>query len=440
MNNVIQEILIDIIEAFLLLSIFEALHNKKKFIIHNKIKTELFCILFVFITYLSTFYISKIYHTLFLLIFYILLLACITKIKIFDSTVIVCLFATITLTTETFIEIIEMIIFNVNLNQIFLNNTYILIATIISILLQIFIVTMIFKFNSYFIKLRLFEKEGAIFANLIFELGAFTLFVFCINYGIFSIKNIQIYNFIIFIIYFIFLITKFKNLKEEQALVNINAKYKVQESQIKNMEEIISIIRQEKHDFANHINVIQGLCLLNKPNTVERINDYVLKISDTMQSSFKYLNTGNDYIDGLLSIKNNYAVKNDIDFEVMIDEPFDLIKVKQDELISIISNLVDNAFEAFQSKLYTDDKEIAVSTFREHEDFCIEVADNGDVIPEDMRKKIFDKGFSTKTSKKSDHGFGLYIIKQLVEKNNGRIYVESSSEITKFLVKFKIDE
>ncbi|AZV57967.1 hypothetical protein [Clostridium sp. AWRP] len=119
MNNVIQEILIDIIKAFLLLSIFEPLHNKKKFIIHNKIKTELFCILFVFITYLSTFYISKIYHTLFLLIFYILLLAYITKIKIFDSTVIVCLFATITLTTETFIEIIEMIIFNANLNQIF---------------------------------------------------------------------------------------------------------------------------------------------------------------------------------------------------------------------------------------------------------------------------------------------------------------------------------
>jgi len=116
-----------------------------------------------------------------------------------------------------------------------------------------------------------------------------------------------------------------------------------------------------------------------------------------------------------------------------------LIKIRQDELISIISNLVDNAFEAFQSKSYTDYKEIAVSTFREHEDFCIEVADNGDVISENMRKKIFDKGFSTKTSKKSDHGFGLYIIKQLVEKNNGSICVESSPEITKFTVRFKIE-
>ncbi|ADK15614.1 putative membrane-bound histidine kinase [Clostridium ljungdahlii DSM 13528] len=378
------------------------------------------------------------YHSLILVMFDILLLVWITKIRIFDSAVIISLFFTIIFSTEFFIEIIEMFAYNIDLNQVILESKYVEIMAIVSKILQVFIVAMIFKFNSYFVKLKIFEKEGAVFSNLIIESGVVTLFAFCINFSILNIKNIQIYNILIFTVYFVFLIFKFKNLKEKQTLVNINAKYKVKESQIKNMEEIIGIIRQEKHDFGNHINVIQGLCLLNKPNTVERINDYVLKISDTVKSTFKYLNTGNDYIDGLLSIKNSYAVKNNIHFEVMIDEPFDLIKIRQDELISIISNLVDNAFEAFQSKTYTDYKEIAVSTFTEHEDFCIEVADNGDVIPENMRKKIFDRGFSTKTNKKSDHGFGLYIIKQLVEENNGRIYVESSPEITKFLVKFKI--
>ncbi|OAA93306.1 sensor histidine kinase [Clostridium coskatii] len=435
---IIREIVLDIIEALLILGIFEALCDKKKFIIQNKVRSGLFCILFILGTYWSTLYIPLAYHSLILVIFDILLLAWITKIKIFDSTVIVSLFFTIILSTEFFIQIIEMFAYNIVLNQTVLKPIYFWFTIIISKVLQIFIVAMIFKFNSYFVKLKIFEKEGVVFSNLIIESGVVTLFAFCINFSILNIKNIQIYNILIFTVYFVFLIFKFKNLKEKQTLVNINAKYKIKKSQIKNMEEIISIIRQEKHDFGNHINVIQGLCLLNKPNTVERINDYVLKISDTVKSTFKYLNTGNDYIDGLLSIKNNYAMKNNIDFEVMIDEPFDLISIKQNELISIISNLVDNAFEAFQSKTYTDYKEIAVSTFIEHEDFCIEVADNGDVIPENMRKKIFDRGFSTKTTKKSDHGFGLYIIKQLVEENNGRIYVESSPEITRFLVKFKI--
>ncbi|WP_406541407.1 sensor histidine kinase [Clostridium ljungdahlii] len=435
---IVREIVLDIIEASLILGIFEVLYDKKKFVIQNKVRSGLFCILFILGTYWITFHISLTYHSLILVMFDILLLVWITKIRIFDSAVIISLFFTIIFSTEFFIEIIEMFAYNIDLNQVILESKYVEIMAIVSKILQVFIVAMIFKFNSYFVKLKIFEKEGAVFSNLIIESGVVTLFAFCINFSILNIKNIQIYNILIFTVYFVFLIFKFKNLKEKQTLVNINAKYKVKESQIKNMEEIIGIIRQEKHDFGNHINVIQGLCLLNKPNTVERINDYVLKISDTVKSTFKYLNTGNDYIDGLLSIKNSYAVKNNIHFEVMIDEPFDLIKIRQDELISIISNLVDNAFEAFQSKTYTDYKEIAVSTFTEHEDFCIEVADNGDVIPENMRKKIFDRGFSTKTNKKSDHGFGLYIIKQLVEENNGRIYVESSPEITKFLVKFKI--
>ncbi|WP_242951448.1 ATP-binding protein [Clostridium kluyveri] len=432
-----REIIIDIIEALLLLSIFEALYDNKRFVIQNKIRSALFFILFVFATYWSTFYILKVYHTLFLVVFDILLLTCITRIKIFDSTVIVSLFLTILLTTETFIEIILMLIFNINLNEIFLNNTYVLIATIISILLQILIVAMIFKFNSYFTKLRLFEKEGAIFANLIIELGIFTLFIFCINYGIFHIKNIQTYNIIIFIIYFVFLISKFRSLKEKQLAVNININYKIQEKHIKHMEEIISIIRQEKHDFANHVNVIQGLCLLNKSDTIEKIDSYVRKISDTIHSSFRYLNTGNDYIDGLLSIKNSYAVKNNIDFKVIINEPFSLLKIEQDELISIISNLVDNAFEAF-IKSDVKNKEISIITFKEDRSFCIEIADNGDVIPENIIEKIFNRGFSTKVKQNDLHGFGLYITKQLVEKNNGTISVESIPEKTKFLIKFKI--
>lgn len=341
--------------------------------------------------------------------------------------------------TENFVEVIEMFVFNINLDKIFLSSRYFWIVIISAKTLQIISVILIFKFNSYFVKLKLFEKEGRIFANLIIELGVFSIFMFCANFSIFNIKSIQIYNIFIFILYFTFLMVKFRSLREKEMLVNINNTYKVQKQQIKNMEEIISIIRQEKHDFANHINVIQGLCLLNKPNTVERINNYVKKISGTIHSSFRYLDTGNDYIDGMLSIKNNYAMKNNIDFKVIIDEPFSLIKIREDELISIISNLVDNAFEAF-NKSDVENKEISIITFKEGMNFCIEIADNGDEIPEGIKTKIFEKGFSTKKEQKDGHGFGLYIIKQLVEKNNGSILLESTPKRTKFTVKFKMED
>lgn len=435
----IREIVLDSIEVLLVLGIFEALYNDKRFIIENKVKSILFTILYICVTYWSTFNILMPYHSIFLFVFDMLVLSYIMKISIFESAVVISLFFTVLITTETFIEVIEMFIFNINLEQIFSNPMHFWIFLIPAKILQIIIVALIFKFNHYFLKLKIFEEEGKVFANLIIELGIFTLFIFCVNFSIFNIKNLQTYNFLIFVIYFIFLIVKFRSLREKEMLVNINNTYKVQKQQIKNMEEIISIIRQEKHDFANHINVIQGLCLLNKPNTVERINDYVKKISHTIHASFRYLDTGNDYIDGMLSIKNNYAMKNNIDFKVIIEEPFSLIKIREDELISIVSNLVDNAFEAFDESS-VENKEISITTFKEDMNFCIEIADNGNEVPENIKTKIFEKGFSTKKEQKDGHGFGLYIIKQLVEKNKGSIFLESTPQRTKFTVKFKMED
>lgn len=435
----IREIILDLIEAILILGIFQALYNDKEFILKNKAKSILFTILYIGMAYWSTFNMSMPYHTPIVVIIASLLLVYIMKIKIFDSAVIICLFFTIIFITENFIEVIQIILFHINLEQNFSSYYHFWIGAVTSKILQIVIVVLILKFNYYFVKLKIFEEEGKIFANLIIELGVFSIFIFCVNFSIFNIKNIQTYNMFVFILYFVFLIIKFRSLKEKEMLVNINANYKVQKQQIKNMEEIISIIRQEKHDFANHINVIQGLCLLNKPNTVERINDYVKKISHTIHASFRYLDTGNDYIDGMLSIKNNYAMKNNIDFRVMINEPFSLIEIREDELISIISNLVDNAFEAF-NKSYVENKQISIVTFSEGMNFCIEIEDNGDEIPENMKNKIFERGFSTKSEEKDGHGFGLYIIKQLVEKNKGSIYFESTPEKTKFTVKFRMKE
>lgn len=438
--HIIKEIVLDIIEALLFLGVFQALSNNKKFIIQNKFRTGLFCILYVLLACWSTFNINMVYHTVFLSVFYILLLTFITRIKFFASIVTYLSFLTIIVITENLTLLMEIYIFKVNSSKVVSDPTYLWIFLIVSKSLQLLIVALLLKFNFYFAKLKLFEKDGALFSNLILQIGVLGFLVFTINFGLSDINNMKIYNIIIVIIYIVFLLIAFKDLKEKEKIININSNYKVQEYQIKNMEEIINIIRKEKHDFANHINVIRGLCLLNKPNTVERINDYVIKISDTIHSSFRYLDTGNDYLDGLLSIKNNYAVKNNINFKVIIDEPFSSIKVREDELISIISNLVDNAFEAFESNPDIQDKEISIATFIKDKKFCIEVADNGTVIPENIKRKIFDKGFSTKTKESSDHGFGLYITKQLIEQNNGTISLDSVKEKTKFLAEFELGE
>ncbi|HEY8892388.1 MAG TPA: ATP-binding protein [Clostridium sp.] len=432
-----REIILDMLEALILLGVFSSLTNQKKYIFTNKTKSGLFCIMYVFLTCLSTFYVNNLYHTLTNIVVSILLLTFITKISLYFSTIIFSLFFTIIFTTETLVQFLEMFILKVELNQILTVNKYLFILSVGCKFLQIVVVILLLKFNVYF-KDKLLNKEKSLFSEFLIQIGIFNLFIYILVFSVLDVKNSKIYNMLIYSIFFVFSIIAFLYLKEREKIININNKYKVQEHQITNMEEIINIIRQEKHDYANHINVIQALCCLNKPNTVERINEYVLKLSDIIHSSFIYLDTGNDYIDGLLSIKNNYATKNKIEFKVIIEESFSSLKIREDELISIISNIIDNAFEAFKLKPFTENKKISITTSLEDSKFSIEIEDNGEGIPEEIKNRIFEKGFSTKTKQKGEHGYGLYITKQLVENNDGSITVERASGKTKFLVKFVI--
>lgn len=434
--NLIAEIVPDIIEALILLVVFESLTNQKYFIKENKIKVTLFITIFIISSYWSNVTIPMVYHTLFMVIFTTMLLAYFTNSNIFTAIIIYLLFFSIVIATEMIVAIGEMIAFKVNVDQINLHFNYLITLIVVSKLLQILFAFLLYKFNLTLTRVKLFSKEGSLFANYIIQTGIFGFFVISANFGLFNIKNIVVYNIFIFTIYFIFILVGLIDLKERDRIIKINNNYKIQEQQLKNMENIISIIREEKHDFANHINVIQALCCLNKPNTVERIKEYVLKITNSLNSAFRYLDTGNDYIDGLLSLKSNFASKNNILLEVTINASFMLLKVREDELISIISNIIDNAFEVLKDK--GGNKEIAFTTFLEDDNFCIEIANNGNRIPDNIKDKIFQKGFSTKNVQKDEHGYGLYITKQLVENNNGSIYIESDEEETSFLIKFKM--
>lgn len=437
--DILKELLVDIIEAFLLLRIFSIVYNETNFIAKNKIRTVMFYILFILGNFCSTTVILLVYHTFIIVIFSIVLLKYITKITFFEATVTYSLFFTIIATVETLILLIEMLIFNIDLNHIMTNRIYMNLFLFTTKALQITIVVALYKVKISFAKSILFKKESSLISYLILQMGTLSFLGFYFNFSIFDKDNMKLYNIILIIVFCVFIIIAIKDSKEREKLIDINNRYTVQEGQIKSMEEIISIVRQEKHDFANHINVVQALCCLEKPNTIECIKEYVATISEGLHSSFKYLNTGNDYIDAILSIKSNYAVTNNIQFNVTINEPFSKINIKQDELISIVSNLVDNAFEALKLKAVDEYKEISITTYLKDKEFCIEVADNGDAIPLIIVTKIFDKGYSTKINQGEDHGYGLFITRQFVEQNNGVITVKSTEERTRFLIRFKLE-
>lgn len=64
-------------------------------------------------------------------------------------------------------------------------------------------------------------------------------------------------------------------------------------------------------------------------------------------------------------------------------------------LVTIVGNLLENAMEALDH-YEEENKQITVGIYGGESDILVTVFDNGPGIPEDIREKIFEEGFSTK--------------------------------------------
>jgi sensor histidine kinase regulating citrate/malate metabolism len=159
-----------------------------------------------------------------------------------------------------------------------------------------------------------------------------------------------------------------------------------------------------------------------------------------MNSSYHHYNTGDEYLDGLLAVKSNFAFTHNIHMDVDFEELLNKIEVDSYDLISIASNIIDNGFDALLSQSDENPKIISVSSYIEDDLFHLSVANNGPPIPPDFLEKVFYNGFSTKVENQGDHGLGLFISKKLVEKNRGKILVKSSEIETEFLIIFKMEK
>lgn len=131
----------------------------------------------------------------------------------------------------------------------------------------------------------------------------------------------------------------------------------------------------------------------------------------------------------------NVILKNAINKGITVncDTGFDisLIEMNELELYRIITNIVNNAVRVLKD---IKNPIINIRIYKINMQAGIEIENNGPMIVEKNIRKIFEHGFTTKENSDSSHGYGLSIVKELIENNNGTIEVIS----TKFKTIFKI--
>ncbi len=105
-------------------------------------------------------------------------------------------------------------------------------------------------------------------------------------------------------------------------------------------------------------------------------------------------------------------------FSISIEVEGDCEVVADDGLKTVFENLFQNAVQ------HAETSKIEVK-IRKTCEYCeIRVADFGKGIPDEIKSRIFDEGFSY--GEKASTGLGLFIVKKLIEKYNGEVWVEDN--------------
>ena len=90
------------------------------------------------------------------------------------------------------------------------------------------------------------------------------------------------------------------------------------------------------------------------------------------------------------------------------------------ELIRIIGILIDNALESTATfgtaYLYLDSRQNQIE---------IRTRNKGSVKNHEFRQNMFKPGYTTKNGDRHGHGYGLYNLKKLTDKYNGKIYLDT---------------
>ena len=222
----------------------------------------------------------------------------------------------------------------------------------------------------------------------------------------------------------------------EIAILHDRAEYTKLMEDLTGTRYLVDSMRANNHDFTNKLHVILGLIQMGM---YDKAISYIENITIVQRSAIsKIMNAVQEpAVAALLIGKTARASELNIKFalrEGCFYSNADM-QLPSELLVTIIGNLIENAFEAMNDNMdYDVQKELIFGIYSRPGAVLITTDDTGVGISEENLQRIFDNGFSTKGE---GRGTGLYQVKEMVERYGGMISVESQEGVgSSFTVSF----
>ena len=220
---------------------------------------------------------------------------------------------------------------------------------------------------------------------------------------------------------------------EEQELLSPEAKQRVAELN-EELDEIVGDLHANLQKIEEHgnraISIIRGILLYSRgkedefipTDLAKLVKEYVWLSYHSMRANYKGFN---------LTIREEYAT--DLPLQRVVPQDFS----------RAVLNLMNNACYAVYNKskrvAVGFEPVISVSLWREEDQVCLQIEDNGTGMPAAIKEQIFTPFYTTKPAGEGT-GLGLSITRSIIEeKHKGTIQVDSEEgKFTRFTIRIPL--
>lgn len=164
--------------------------------------------------------------------------------------------------------------------------------------------------------------------------------------------------------------------------------------------------RKTVHEFQHHLQTINDLL---SGNETEIARKYVNSLQETQTTRILAVNSRHPIIDAILNHKYQIATEQQIDVQIQVND-LSSVEINIDALVVLLSNLLDNAIEA----CLRVKKDPAIDCSILNDDGLLFISVSNTSLP----VTIVDDTIPTSKLPKQDHGYGLMIIRHILDQYN----------------------
>lgn len=342
---------------------------------------------------------------------------------LFNERISVCLFVSV---ISEMISLFLFILLDITIKNYLFEITFIYMLFIVSELFGLY------KINR-FIRFLIIKTKNI---NILLIISSFIILVDIFKYLYFTYNKVELLIICDFIL-IIYLLIIYKYILFKNKYTKISDKYSNILEGYKNYEEIMDKYRVLNHENKNQLLTIRAM-LLNKEESISEYIDTIIntRIKDNEKLMFETNVIPSGGLKAIIYSKMLCMQDNNINIELDVERSLRRVNLNNMDkyllvdICKIVGVFLDNAIEEVKK---LDKKEIRIKLYIENNNLCIMISNKYlNIIDID---KIYEKGYTTK---EKGHGYGLALVKNIIEENSDKLINDRYIDKSYFVQNLKI--